>query len=556
MKDNNDDKKEEPVKDIENKGLFEDMVHPDKGNISEQIDQVFDFPSETVVFSQGKENKNDISAPVGGFAVPFVPNPEQEKSNYPMYNENNNKAQNNGLPAYNPNNNGDISNIYGAINNEYAKNCDDYYSAYPKNTNNNYNQYNDYNNNYGNNNYNPYPNINNNNNRNYGNNYNNNNIPKNNNINQYGGNPNNNNNNNNNSQLDRENGVLKILNSCEQKIISSITLYKARHIEDSKLTIQKVISTLDILPQTLQAKNITNPSFPQKIATLRAKAFKTFFELNLQSYIFIHTFSRYTPYNQSVQLDKYAEQYVLRKSFISFNDIFDPAAEGEKLKFKLTDIYLRAQRTGNKNLLLFGPQGSGKTLAVHALAKETDAKIVQIEGVELFQIPYFIKELARIAPNFEISKPLIFYVRNIELLFSSTTAVNGLFYLIDKFTTDSKKVLFIASSSYPTQLIPKEIIKRFCHFLNINSVDLTAKFAFFKFLVNKLGIMLQMSEQDMILFANQNLQKYSNGDIYNILKMAVDLKKQNTPGDEHPEIIDTLILNKALNIIPASLATG
>lgn len=511
---NNNLQKEEEKKDnnVNNQGgLFSNMANLDKGNISEQIGLDFDLPSQTQVEKQFQSNNQ------------LVMNPQV------------NQGGNN--PYQNPNQN-DFDNYYGLNNNPYGNNNNmnsnpyenhQYYSPYGNNNPQNNNQNQNISNNNFNNNYNNPP-------------YNYPNYP-----------PTNNNNNNNNLDI-KEKKVLEILNSCEQHLSNSIVLFKSRQINEAKQSLLGLIKALDGLSQSLKVKQITNPSFPPRIANIYSRATKTLFIFSLQTYTLTQTLFKYSAFDQTDDLAKYAQKYILTRPFITFEDIFDPEVNNNNsIKNQLMDAWFRTQRTNHKNLLLYGPQGSGKTLTVHALAHEIGGKIVQIEGSQLFQIPYFVKELARVA--FDIgdpAKPLVFFVRNIESLFGNNSLINAFNWLFDKLSCDKRKVIFVTSACSPPQLIPRDIAKKFYYPINIRPALAIYKCQFLKFVLEKLGVKLEASENEIQNFA-QKLESYSNGDIFNVIKMSIDLKKQNFPGDEHPEIIDINIMNKAVSVVPASL---
>ena len=97
----------------------------------------------------------------------------------------------------------------------------------------------------------------------------------------------------------------------------------------------------------------------------------------------------------------------------------------KKLKFVMNDYFQKSQRMGYKNLLLYGPRGSGKTLAVHALANDLKGKVAQIQGIELFKIPYFSKEFIKHAFGYMQFKPLIVYIKNMEEMLSNMNNLKG-----------------------------------------------------------------------------------------------------------------------------------
>ena len=75
------------------------------------------------------------------------------------------------------------------------------------------------------------------------------------------------------------------------------------------------------------------------------------------------------------------------------------------------------------------------------------------------------------------------------------------------------------------------------------------KLPLFRFISNNSGIKLNMSDQEINNYCNI-LRNYSNGDIFQVLKLAYDLKKQN--GDNSLGVTSGFI-DKALQIIPGSI---
>ena len=69
-------------------------------------------------------------------------------------------------------------------------------------------------------------------------------------------------------------------------------------------------------------------------------------------------------------------------------------------------------------------------------------------------------------------------------------------------------------------------------------------------MTNKFGINVTMSDTDLSNFVYQNLRNYSNKDVFQVIKLAMDLKKQN--GGNIFEISRS-DLEKVLKIQPGSL---
>ena len=248
-------------------------------------------------------------------------------------------------------------------------------------------------------------------------------------------------------------------------------------------------------------------------------------------------------YEQKMSLEAYAKKFILTCPFISFEDIYDPTNEVKK---KMLDIYERSKKTGNKSLLLYGPKGSGKTLVVHALAKQIGGIVAQIEGVNNFKIQFFVKEFARVSSEYT-KRPIVIYVKNVETIVNN--ALPELLFLFDKFINNKRDIIFIVSSSIPPQNLPKQL--KFYYYLLINSANQQNKYGLFKFLTNKFGINVNMIEQDIMNFVYQNFRNYSNYDVFQVLKSALDMKKQN--GGNLQEV-DRNVIENALRTVPGSLS--
>ena len=253
-------------------------------------------------------------------------------------------------------------------------------------------------------------------------------------------------------------------------------------------------------------------------------------------------------YDPKMDLETFSKKFILSCPFVSFDDIYDPTPDKNKTIQKvLTEVYERSKRTGNKSLLLYGPRGSGKTLAVHALANQTGAILAQVEGLNNFKVQYFVKEFARLTSEVVTKRPIIIYLRNIETLVQN--ALQELLFLFDKFSNINKNILFICSSSVPLNFLPKQL--KFYYVHCINCANQNTKLGLFKFLTNKFGITVDMPEQDLMNFVYQNLRNYSNYDVFQVIKMGLDLRKQN--GGNLGEF-DRNIIEKSIRAVPGSLS--
>jgi len=554
-------------------------LDPEKGNISDQLGLEFDYPTQTKVFAETDNIEQNLDSKYD-LPKPNNENPFEVKNNI---NDDNNVNENrkfldsfenpiglNDLPINNNNNNnnnnnfGNNNNNFGNNNNNFANNNNNNFG----NNNNNFmnnNNYGNNNNNYGNNNNNNYGNNNNfygNNNNNYGNNnfygnnknnygnnnnfygnnnnnfMNNNNYGNNNNRNNYmnnfGGpsdynnnNPNNNFNNNNNNNNNNDQNLKKIQNIitvCDTKYKSAVTQFKNYQIIESKKNLAHLISTLSSLEKTVKEKNQYASSLLPNITSLKNTIMNKYYEYNYFTYILTSNLFQNIQYQKNYDLPKFAEKFMTTRPFVSFDDICDTSyTQNIPTKQAILEIYNKAQRTGYKTLFLYGPHGSGKTLYVHALANELGAVLGQMDNLQTIKVQYLVKEFARLLTEY-INRPIIVYVKNVDSLCKGG-ALGEIMFLHDKFNSYKKNVLFICSSPFPLKNTPQQLKFKYVHL--INSANQSNKYNYFKFLINKFGIKISMDETDLSNFVYQNFKNYSNSDVFQVIKCAMDIKKQS-----------------------------
>ena len=498
-------------------------------------------------------------------------------NNYNNYNGNNNYNNNN---TYNNFNNNNYSNYNNNNNNNNNFNNNNNYNNF--NVNSSYNNFNNNNNNnnfnnninnnnsvnFNNNSNNNYNNVNNNNQNNYNNNnnfnnnssnYNNNNNNFNNinssinnsfnnsvfdnkiNNNSYIGDNNNNNfeneskinpesiskqednniSNNQNSEDQNKKTIENIIKACDLKYKNAINMFKNYQIKEAKKNISYLISYLSTLAKTVKEKNTFAISLIPDITSLKNNIEKKLHEYNYFTYILNQTLFKNIQPQRNFDIVKYAENFIIPRPYITFEDIYDTTLDPNKpTKNVLLEYYSEAQRTGYKTLYLYGPNGSGKTLYVHALANELGAVLGQLDNLQNLKIQYLVKEFSRLIT--EYNRPIIVYVKNIDLM--SREALGEILFLHDKFNSLDRKVLFIGSSPYPLRNLPPQLKFKYIHL--INSANQSQKYNIFKFYFEKFGIKLNMSESDFANFAYQNFKNFSNRDIFNVIKFMMDIKKQ------------------------------
>ena len=450
------------------------------------------------------------------------------------------------------NNNNNYNN--NNLNNNYNNNN---YNNYNNNNNfnNNYNN-NNLNNNYINNNY--YNNYNNNNDFNNNNNFNNNSINNSDdfwNNNSINTNESNNSNNeinikpkeNKNTEEQNTKTIQNIIKISENKFQASINQFKNYQIIESKKNLNYLITTLSSLEKTVQEKNQFALSLLPDITKLKNNISTKLNEYNYFTYILNQKSFQNIQYQRNITLDVLAEKYIMNRPFVSFDDIFDTTLDPNKpTKNILLDYFEKAQMTGYKSLFLYGPRGSGKTLYVHALASHLGAVLGQLDSLQTIKINYFVKEFARVITESTTTRPIIIYLKNVDLM--AREALGEVLFLHDKFNTQERKCLFICSSPYPLRNLPYQL--KFKYIQLINSANQSNKYKLFKFLFNQFGINFNMEDNDLSNLVYQNCKNYSNKDVFDVIKLMMDLRKQlgesiNNMGRNE--------LEKALNIKQGSL---
>ena len=169
-------------------------------------------------------------------------------------------------------------------------------------------------------------------------------------------------------------------------------------------------------------------------------------------------------------------------------------------------------------------------MSVHALAKDLGARIAQIEGIELFKIPFFARDFVKACLSYFLgnqTRPLIIYMKNVDEM---TPSINNFNYIYDRISLNyDKNLFFFASSSTSVYTLNKNIKDRFKFSQLFKPVHNNDKAEYIKFIGKKIGIEIKMSDEELKNFAINNLTNFSNEDIFDLIKIAIRHKKKNAP---------------------------
>ena len=361
---------------------------------------------------------------------------------------------------------------------------------------------------------------------------------------------------NNNKRYDHDNKKIKeILEKCESLYKESRILYENYDIQKAIIKLTNAVKGLDGLKKSIVDNKTEFNSFLPQVVSIRTKYFNYLYKYRLTIYQLIPRKFSPVRFNQGENIQEFVKKYILTEPFVTYDDIYEPNLDKNKtVQNMMNENYQKSLRLKYKNLLLFGPKGSGKTLAVHALANQLKGKVAQIEGIELFKIPNFSLEFMKVAFNHMQNKPLIVYIRNIEKMMSN---MNNFNFIYDKVCGSKlQDVILIVSSSIQ---LPKSVSEKFHYSICIRPCEKSQKANFMKFVAKKLGINLNMSDKDLSGFTYQNLDYFSNEDMFNLIVAAIDLKKNKFGGGEDAlekgwgDGINMEDLHNAMNNVKGSL---
>ncbi len=344
--------------------------------------------------------------------------------------------------------------------------------------------------------------------------------------------------------------IENIIKKCESLYYSAKSNYENYKIKEAISTLKKIINALNSVKTTIKTqKNEFSPFIPQ-INMLENVSTTTLYNYKMNLYEAIDTKYKSINPNQfknNESLIDFCSKFILYNPFITFDDIYNNNNMIDGFMEKLNESRIHQK----KCILLYGDRGSGKSLLVHACAQKMGGSVAQIERDQFLKIPFFAREFMKVCfKNIGYNKPLFVYMKNIEYMFSCR---NQFDFIYDKVASSfNLNIYFIASTNIDLNRLPKDIYHKFQFFHEVKTVENKNKSDFMRFICDKCDIKLNVNLIEFNNFINQNLDNFPNKKIFELIKCAINIKKQKTmPSDEpnwvYKEGLNLLDLTNALS---------
>lgn len=324
------------------------------------------------------------------------------------------------------------------------------------------------------------------------------------------------------------------MKKCESLYNTAKINYSNYFVRESIATLKKIITTLESVKQTITTQKSELSFFLPKIETLENLSSSTLNTILLNFYELINT--KYKSINLPMTnskevLDEICSKFILTP-FIAFDDIFDNG----NMKDNFSQIMKGANTRQSKCILLYGGRGVGKTLLVHGYARKIGANVIQLEGTDFLKVPFFAAEFGKICiKNASFNRPLFVYIKNIEQMIP---CMNQLNFIYDKVASSFKlNIYFIASTSLDLRSLNKNIYNKFQYYLEVKSVAQKDKPEYLRFICDKIGIKININLIEFNDFVNNYLGCFSNKKIFELIKLAINIKKERTMQNEDPNWI-------------------
>ncbi len=336
----------------------------------------------------------------------------------------------------------------------------------------------------------------------------------------------------------------RIFDECFKKMKDSFSLFKQSEIIKSIELLKKGLKILKQLKEYIEKKGIFLKEYIPKINCLLSRFLSLQSKYYMELYNYHKTKFNYKPKDNSQSTKEYINQYIIQNNFISFNDIFQGEQENN-LQNYLIHTYNKAIISKNKSLLLYGPNGCGKSISVLALAEYVKANFIQIDNINLFEIEKFSLELSFLCLS---NQPIILYLKNIE---NFIPVINHLNFIFDKLVNNNKinnKIFVVASTKIKPEKLPKNLCNLFIIFHYVEPLLSKYRVDYVKFLSQNFNIFLNINDENLNKICIENLNNYSNEDIKNLL-----LSKTYSQNQENGISLSYNDLINACKLIPPSI---
>lgn len=240
------------------------------------------------------------------------------------------------------------------------------------------------------------------------------------------------------------------------------------------------------------------------IKKCKLKLFEIKFEI-------INKISEYYPLNDKNNIESYIRSRIINNEFlINFKDIF--LIPSNNFKDYYEKYFKIINYRQNKNILLYGPKGCGKTLISQCFAGiENNIKYIMINNENFFTIEGFSRSFIQII---KLNQPIVIFFKNINKLLSPI--LNRFNSIIDYLNTiENNKIYIIASCNHPNE-ISNETKNKFKIEFIPPIINVNDKINYIKYLSKLSGIPLNLSEDDYMKVAI-SLRNFSNEDMKNLI---------------------------------------
>ena len=307
----------------------------------------------------------------------------------------------------------------------------------------------------------------------------------------------------------------KYFENCIKIYNQSLNDYKMNKITFLVLKgkIEKIIEILSKLK--VKTNNTDNLN---KIRELLKNCKLKLFEMKFET---LNKISEYKPLNENLSIEGYINSRVISNEYlINFKDIFLIPTNNVKDRFIKNFKIINYKQ--NKNLLLYGPKGCGKTLVSQSFAGiENNINYIMINNINYFSVQGFISSFIKIIPY---KQPIVIFFKNINLM---TPILNRLNSIIDILNSKKdNKIYIIASCNHPNE-IPKDLLDKFKIEFIPPIFNLNDKINYIKYLSELTGIPLYLNEDDYMNVVIK-LRNFSNEDMKNLIIYCNSITSQIT----------------------------